>query len=62
MRRTSVDFGIPLLTNIQLVNCFADAINEYKKGDLMGLDSKSLFEHYEKESPEDFWTAAEEYH
>ena len=62
MRRTSVDFGIPLLTNIQLVSVFADAINEYKKGELKGLDSKSLFEHYQKESPGDFWTASNEFH
>ena len=31
MRRTAVDFGVPLLTNIHLVKLFSEAIAKYKK-------------------------------
>lgn len=37
MRRTAVDFGVPLLTNIHLVKLFSEAIAKYKKGELIGL-------------------------
>jgi len=31
IRRTAVDFGVPLLTNIKLVTMFADAIAKHKR-------------------------------
>lgn len=63
MRRTAVDFGVPLLTNMQLVQCFTDAVtHHYKKEKLVGLEPKTLFEHYEKESDADAWTKATEFH
>jgi len=62
MRRTAVDFGIPLLTNPQLVKIFTNAAAEQKKGNMVGLDAKSLFEHYQDEKEEDAWTGAKEFH
>ena len=64
MRRTAVDFGIPLLTNMQLVKVFADAMykKEMSNGDMQGLDPASLFEHYESESDSDAWTNPSEFH
>ena len=62
MRRTSVDHGIPLLTNLQLFKTFTDACEKHKKGELVGLDPHSLFEHYAKESDSDAWTSPTEFH
>ncbi len=31
IRRTAVDFGVPLLTNIKLVTMFADAMAQHKR-------------------------------
>jgi len=62
MRRAAVDYGVPLLTNLQLVQTFADAAKLYKKGELLGLDSKSLFQHYEEEKASDAWTDEKEFH
>jgi carbamoyl-phosphate synthase (ammonia) len=62
MRRTSVDFGIPLLTNMNLVKVFADAVYQHKQGGLVGLEPSSLFEHYAKESDADAWTKPTEFH
>jgi carbamoyl-phosphate synthase (ammonia) len=62
MRRTSVDFGVPLMTNLQLVKCFADAAHKLKKGEMLDLDAKTLFEHYKEETEEDAWTGAREFH
>jgi hypothetical protein len=42
MRRTAVDFGVPLLTNIHLVKLFAEAITKYKKGELIGLQVRAV--------------------
>lgn len=42
MRRTAVDFGVPLLTNIHLVKLFAGAIAKYKKGELIGLQVRRV--------------------
>eukprot|EP00592_Proboscia_alata_P019572 CAMPEP_0194419310 /NCGR_PEP_ID=MMETSP0176-20130528/18500_1 /TAXON_ID=216777 /ORGANISM="Proboscia alata, Strain PI-D3" /LENGTH=1537 /DNA_ID=CAMNT_0039226239 /DNA_START=109 /DNA_END=4722 /DNA_ORIENTATION=- len=61
-RRTAVDFGIPLLTNLQLVKVFADAVAMHKKDGLVGLDPQSLFEHYEDEKDDDAWTNKDEFH
>jgi carbamoyl-phosphate synthase (ammonia) len=62
MRRTAVDFGIPLLTNMNLVKVFADAASQHVKGELTGLDPETLFEHYQKETDSDAWTKPDEYH
>lgn len=64
MRRTAVDFGIPLLTNINLVKVFTDAVykNTQEHGSMLGLHPSSLFEHYRSESDADAWTDPKEYH
>jgi len=64
MRRTAVDFGIPLLTNMNLVKVFTDAIhqNNISGGKMVGLHPQSLFEHYETEKDADAWTSPKEYH
>ena len=62
MRRTSVDFGVPLLTNMNLVKVFADAVYQHKEEKLVGLEPASLFEHYAKESDSDAWTSPSEFH
>lgn len=62
MRRTAMDFGIPLLTNHNLVKVFAEAVAQSKKGQMVGLDPDSLFDHYQNERPEDAWTAPTEFH
>jgi len=62
MRRTSVDFGVPLLTNMNLVKIFANAVYAHKEDKLVGLEPASLFEHYAKESDADAWTSPTEFH
>jgi len=62
MRRTSVDFGVPLLTNLQLVQVFADAMHKHKKEGLVALEPQSLFEHYQKETDNEAWTDPTEFH
>jgi len=62
IRRSAVDFGIPLLTNMNLVKVFADAAHKYKKGELIGLDATTLFEHYQAETDADAWTNPTEFH
>jgi len=62
MRRTAVDYGIPLLTNMNLVKVFADAIHIHEKEGFVGLQPVSLFEHYNKETNEDAWTDPTEFH
>jgi len=64
MRRTAVDFGIPLLTNMQLVKVFTDALHkkEMSGGEMNGLDPASLFEHYKSETDADAWTNPSEFH
>jgi carbamoyl-phosphate synthase (ammonia) len=63
MRRTAVDFGIPLLTNMNLVECFTDSVyKHFKKETLVGLEPKTLFEHYLQETDADAWTNKDEYH
>jgi carbamoyl-phosphate synthase (ammonia) len=60
MRRTAVDFGIPLLTNTQLVKVFANAVAEHDRD--KGLEPKTLFEHYQTETAADKWTDPSEFH
>lgn len=62
MRRTAVDFGVPLLTNMNLVKMFTDAVYMHKQDKLVGLEPKTLFEHYEKEKDSDAWTSPSEFH
>ncbi len=64
MRRSAVDFGIPLLTNMNLVKCFTDAVytNKMEPGKMVGLHPHTLFEHYETESENEAWTGPREFH
>jgi carbamoyl-phosphate synthase (ammonia) len=62
MRRTAVDFGIPLLTQPQLVNLFVESLVRHKKGELIGIRPDSLFDHYAKEKPEETWSGVTEFH
>uniref|UniRef100_A0A7S2PNJ6 Carbamoyl phosphate synthase arginine-specific large chain n=1 Tax=Skeletonema marinoi TaxID=267567 RepID=A0A7S2PNJ6_9STRA len=62
MRRSAVDFGIPLMTNMNLFKVFADAANLHSKGEISGLESKKLFEHYQGETDADAWTDKDEFH
>lgn len=62
MRRTACDFGVPLLTNMQLVKVFADAASKHMKGEITGLDAHTLFDHYESETDADAWTNPDEFH
>lgn len=62
MRRTAVDFGVPLLTNMALVKLFSDAIYQHKVQGFVGLEAKTLFDHYKTESDSDAWTSPSEFH
>jgi carbamoyl-phosphate synthase (ammonia) len=62
MRRMAVDFGVPLLTNMNLVKMFTDAVYLHKQEKLVGLEPKTLFEHYEAETDKDAWTKPTEFH
>lgn len=63
MRRTAVDFGVPLLTNMNLVKMFAGAIyKNNNEGGFAGLEPKTLFEHYAAETDADAWTSPTEFH
>lgn len=64
MRRTAVDYGIPLLTNMNLLKVFTSAIHkkDMKQGNMVGLEPTSLFEHYITEEDSDAWTDPTEYH
>lgn len=62
MRRTAVDFGVPLLTNMNLVKMFTDSVYKHKKEGLVGLEPKNLFEHYKDETDADAWTSPSEFH
>jgi len=62
MRRAAMDFGIPLLTNMNLVKVFADAASKHMSGEIVGLDAKTLFDHYQDEKDSDAWTDPKEFH
>lgn len=62
MRRTACDFGIPLLTNINLLKVFADAAHMHQEGQITGLDARTLFDHYQSETDDDAWTNPTEFH
>ena len=55
VRRTAVDFGIPLLTNLNLVKLFTSSLTRNKKQKLVGLYPDSLFDYYSREKPEEAW-------
>ena len=50
------------MTNPQLVKLFADSLVRHKKGELIGLEAKSLFDHYQSETEEDTWSGMSEFH
>jgi len=62
VRRTAVDYAIPLLTNAKLVTMFADAMEKHTKEPMVGLVPSSLFEYYKKEKASDAWTSPSEFH
>jgi carbamoyl-phosphate synthase (ammonia) len=63
MRRAAVDYSTPLLTNMNLVKMFTNAIYKHKKEEKMvGLEPNTLFEHYLKETDDDAWTKPSEFH
>lgn len=62
MRRTAVDFGVPLLTNLNLVKMFTDSLYKHKQEKLVGLEPKTLFEHYKLEETSDAWSSPSEFH
>lgn len=62
MRRSAVDFGVPLLTNMNLVKMFSTSMHKHKKDGMVVLEPKTLFEHYQTESDADAWTSPTEFH
>lgn len=62
IRRTAVDFNVPLLTNPKLFVALADALEEAHATDMVGLRPGSLFDYYRKEAPSSAWTDPSEFH
>lgn len=62
IRRTAVDFNVPLLTNVKLFSMFADAIDKHTREPMVGLKPESLFTYYEQEKDEEAWTDPKEFH
>jgi len=62
IRRTAADFNVALVTNAQLFETLTAALARHKRGELIGLKPKSLFQHYQEESKEDAWTDVDEFH
>jgi carbamoyl-phosphate synthase (ammonia) len=62
MRRTAVDFGVPLLTNMNLVKMFSDAVYMHKEQNFAAMEPKTLFEHYKAETDADAWSKPTEFH
>ncbi len=62
VRRTAVDFGVPLLTNISLVNMFADAMERHSRKPMVGLTPDSLYDYYQAEKASEAWTSPSEFH
>lgn len=62
LRRTAVDFAVPLLTNVKLVSMFADAMDKEAREPMVGLHPSSLFDYYRKEKASDAWTDPTEFH
>ncbi|TYZ60446.1 hypothetical protein PybrP1_009397 [[Pythium] brassicae (nom. inval.)] len=62
IRRTAVDFSIPLLTNISLVKLFVEAMAIHKEQPMLGLDADHLYDYYAREKAEDAWTNEHDFH
>ena len=63
MRRSAMDFGVPLLTNMNLVKMFSHSLyKNAEQGGFTGLKPQTLFEHYAAETDEDAWTSPTEFH
>jgi carbamoyl-phosphate synthase (ammonia) len=62
VRRTAVDYGVPLLTNPALVRMFSDAMTKHSHKPMVGLSPDSLFDYYRHEKPSDAWTHESEFH
>lgn len=62
VRRTAVDFAVPLLTNIKLVSLFAESMERHSKTPMVGLMPSSLFDYYKKEKVTEAWTNPTEFH
>ena len=62
IRRTAMDFSVPLLTNLPLARLFADAMADHKENPMQGLKPESLFDYYDSETAEDAWSAPNEFH
>jgi carbamoyl-phosphate synthase (ammonia) len=62
IRRTAVDFSVPLLTNVSLVELFVEAMSLHHEQPMLGLRPGSLFDYYEAEPEEEAWTAPNEFH
>ena len=53
IRRLAVDFGVPLLTNIQIAQLLADSIEKHKACQAKGvefMECKTLREYYDMEA------------
>jgi len=63
IRRTAVDYNVPLLNNNVSAKMFVGAIEQHMTvKPLIGVDPESLFEHYKNENDKDAWTQKREYH
>ena len=50
IRRSAVDFGVPLLSNDRLVHAFANAMEEHKEDPLAGLSALPMSHYYQQEA------------
>lgn len=62
IRRTAVDYNVPLLTNLETVMLFIEAIEAHIKSPMLGLQARDLFEYYTKEKSSEKWTSDREFH
>ena len=62
MRRTAVDFNVPLMTNMQIVEVFTNAAHLYQEGELTGIEGRKLFDYYKEEDESEAWTDPKEFH
>ena len=62
IRRTAMDFSVPLLTNINLATLFTGAMARHKQNPMEGLKADSLFDYYASEDESEAWTSPQEFH
>lgn len=62
LRRTAIDFNVPLITNTKLVKSLADALEAHTRDPMPGLTPGKLADYYRKEAPTDAWTDPHEFH